>query len=177
MIRTKRLDLLLMKTVILDFGFAVLLYWGWDTGTMSDIMSKDTTFISWSIIALFVVGLAWCHYLIIRVSIKINDDYDFPTNADRHDTEANKAIAPLSRISSTLLSMGIIGTIYGIIIALSNANMANLTNLSTVGSELSVMVNGLMVMFVTTITGLVTSTVLSIYIVLLENGYRELYLK
>jgi len=168
----KHKDLLLMRAIILNFAGAILLYWGWDSGVLPGIISKDTTYITSAIILLFFYGLGLCLYRVYQVQQELNAIAELAIS----DVAFDRMVTPICRVSSTLVALGIIGTIYGIIMALTEANLANLTNVSTVGSELSVMVNGLMTMFVTTIAGLTASTWLGLNIQLLENGYRQVYL-
>jgi hypothetical protein len=173
-----RFDLLIMRALLLNVAGVCLLYWGLDTGVVQSVFTKDQTFISESIVGVFLFGWVLCLYRIWQVSDSINHAEDGAvTTKERFNIASEICVSPIARISSLLVAMGIIGTMYGIIVALSQADLTQLADVSTVGQELTVMVGGLMTMFVSTITGLVTSAYLGLNLQLLENGFRKLYIK
>jgi len=175
------IDVLIMRWLLLNSAGAVLLWYGWDTGTIQSVFFLDQTYISEAILTVFVFGWALCSYRIYQCSHALNRVAGalrtiFPDKRERFNITTEAYVSTVVRFNNSLLLMGIAGTMYGLVVAISGIDLNNLGDASTVGQELSKMMSGLHTMFVTTLTGLLSALWLGIHLTVLENAYRKLFL-
>ena len=176
-----KLDLLFMRSVLLNAAIAALLWAGYDSGIIPDILSKDHTPISKAIIGLFAVGWLLCVYRHFEASVELNKlkrtgDSDFPAEYEKFMAYCSMRKGVIDFIAVALPTAGFFGTVFGFLVALSSLDVASLT-VNSVGAQLGQMTNGASTALVTTLTGCSTWFVLGANKRLLEGGYERILLR
>jgi hypothetical protein len=185
--------LLLLRYVLINLtGFALLsaaALQGW----IAPILAADTTHICKLIFVLFVVGLVWAGQKVWTLSHELNVLDNGPSGpptkvgaflhgiAGRDGgTRAALAmalrlklahrIAPIRHIASTLVLLGLIGTIVGFVIALSGVNQDAVTDAAAIGPMIATLLLGMAMALFKTLVGSVLNVWLMVNYRLLEGG-------
>ena len=171
----------------------VLLGAVWMQGWIGRILAADDTHICKLIFALFVVGVAWTGQKVLMLSRELNALERRPLGAgarstavlremagrDGHTRTALAAalrlkllhrIAPVRHMASTLVLLGLIGTIVGFIIALSGVNQAAVTDAAAIGPMVATLLHGMAMALFKTLVGSVLNVWLMVDYRLLEAG-------
>lgn len=173
-------DLLLMRAVLLNSAGAALLWVGIDRGEVQAILAQDSTYISEGIIALFAFGLGQCLYRIWECSQALNrvgsgGVSHAPSNIDDYSLWCARRRDPVDVTCRLLFRCGLLGTVYGFLMAMSELNAVNLTSAATAGAEIGDVIHYMGVAMVTTLTGGVTSVWLTLNQRMLEGGHERLF--
>lgn len=177
-----KLDLLAMRCLLLNVAGIVLLWYGIDSEVVLETFALDTTYISESIVFVFVCAmfLAWYHtYWCSRAlndAVKGKENPYFPTRREAYIIYTEQPIVLINRLQNIMLLLGLAGTMYGLTVAVSGVDVARLGSIDDVGSELSKMIGGIHVVFVTTLTGILSALWTGLHLTMLENAYRKLFL-
>ena len=165
-------------------------------GWLQIIFSKDITYISYGITAVFVVALilsglkAWAistmfnnvsglayHYTIKLEELKGDKE---GVRGDYREAMKNRMmayIASISYIGNALVVTGLIGTVIGLIIAFSNVSPELALDISTLGPMVATLLSGLSVAFVTTLFGAICSLWLKTNYFIMAQAMSYLYAK
>lgn len=175
-----RIDLLAMRFTVLIAAFAVLVYIGIDNGTVPYILAKDTSLISEGILAFFAFGVLLCAFRVFECSIALNKAkhrtrHKFYLTKDSFEIAVRRRWEPIDLISRLLFRAGLMGTVYGFIVALGNVDFANLTSASLATTEIGHIIDDMHIALVTTLVGVTTNIILAILRRTLEGGYERLY--
>ena len=137
--------LLLFRFLLINGTGLVLLGAVWMQGWVDRILAADDTHICKLIFALFVVRVVWTGQQVLMLSRRLNALERWPIGADARSTEVLRAMAGrdghtrsalvgalrlglaqrigrVRHMASTLVLLGLIGTIVGFVIALSGVN-------------------------------------------------------
>ena len=186
-------DLLFLRFVAINGTGLVLLAAVWLQGWIGRILAADDTHICKTILALFIVGLVWTGQKILMLSRELNALEEWPlgppartTNLlrevagrDGHTRAALAGalrlkllhrIAPVRHMASTLVLLGLIGTIIGFIIALSGVNQAAVTDAAAIGPMVATLLHGMAMALYKTLVGSVLNVWLMVNFRLLETG-------
>lgn len=173
-----RAYLLLLRFSILNTAAVAIFVAAWLEGWVSVVLDADVTHLSAIIAAVFVVGWTICALKTVRCSREINAVREPGTeSASRVQwyrdlvssarPEAHGAIAECLRsrlyarisvvraISTHLVTLGLIGTVIGFIIALSGVKANAVADVSAVGPMVSTLIQGMSVALFTTLVGAV----------------------
>ena len=151
--------ILALTTVLIGFG------------VHEDLWENDRTKLSFFILSIFYAMTLHCGYESWKLSQLANGDIKKLENIDtRHE--------PGWFASDVLLTLGLIGTVAGVILMLSGAFTGiNIANVSSVQTALASMAVGMSTALYTTLTGLITSTILKVQYFRLDQDlerYRNL---
>ena len=194
---TGRLDryrfLLLLRFALINVtGFALLTV-AWLQGWVDQILAADDTHICKLIFALFMVGLVLSAQKVWMLSRELNALDTGPGAGAGKVTafmygiagrggETRQAlagvlrlklahrIAPVRHIASSLVLLGLIGTIIGFVIALSGVNQDAVTDAGAIGPMVATLLHGMAMALFKTLVGSVLNVWLMVDYRLLEGG-------
>ncbi len=168
--------LLLSRFAVLNIAALAILVAVWRQGWVAVVLEADVTRLSAIITALFAVGWATCAAKTWRCSRELNAIRDPAAAGHLHwyrdlaaaaRPEARPAIAECLRarlyarisvvrtISTNLVTLGLIGTVIGFIIALSGVNANAVADVGAVAPMISTLIKGMSVALFTTLVGAV----------------------
>ena len=185
--------LLVLRFVLINLiGFALLAV-AWLQGWIAQILAADDTHICKLIFALFVAGLVLSGQKVWMLSRELNS-LDLGPGAEPGkvtafmraiagrggDTRQALAgvlrlklahrIAPVRHIASTLVLLGLIGTIIGFVIALSGVNQDAVTDAGAIGPMVATLLHGMAMALFKTLVGSILNVWLMVDYRLLEGG-------
>ena len=169
----------------------------WMQGWVDRILAADDTHICKLIFALFVVGVVWTGQQVLVLARELNALERWPIGADARSTEVLRAMAGrdghtrsalvgalrlklaqrigrVRHMASTLVLLGLIGTIVGFVIALSGVNQAAVTDASAIGPMVATLLHGMAMALFKTLVGSVLNVWLMVDYRLLESGATHL---
>jgi hypothetical protein len=185
--------LLLLRFALINVTGFALLAAAWLQGWVEQILAADDTHICKLIFALFLVGLVLSGQKVWMLSRELNA-LDTGPGADAGKVtafmqgiagrggETRQAlagvlrlklahrIAPVRHIASTLVLLGLIGTIIGFVIALSGVNQDAVTDASAIGPMVATLLHGMAMALFKTLVGSVLNVWLMVDYRLLEGG-------
>jgi hypothetical protein len=185
--------LLLLRFGLINLTGFALLGAAWLQGWIAQILAADTTHVCKLIFALFLVGLALSAQKVWMLSRELNALDAGPTSGPSKiasfmfgiagrggDTRQALAsvlrlklahrIAPVRHIASTLVLLGLIGTIIGFVIALSGVNQDAVTDPAAIGPMVATLLHGMAMALFKTLVGSVLNVWLMVDYRLLEGG-------
>ena len=189
--------LLLFRFLLINGTGLVLLGAVWMQGWVDRILAADDTHICKLIFALFVVGVVWTGQQVLVLARELNALERWPIGADARSTEVLRAmtgrdghtrsalvgalrlklaqrIGRVRHMASTLVLLGLIGTIVGFVIALSGINQAAVTDASAIGPMVATLLHGMAMALFKTLVGSVLNVWLMVDYRLLESGATHL---
>jgi hypothetical protein len=185
--------LLFLRFVAINGAGLVLLAAVWMQGWIGRILAADDTHICKTIFALFAVGLIWTAQKALMLSRELNALGHWPRDRSMRSTKLlhemtgrdgySRAalagtlrlkllhrIAAVRHMASTLVLLGLIGTIVGFIIALSGVNQAAVTDAAAIGPMVATLLHGMAMALYKTLVGSVLNLWLMVNYRLLESG-------
>ena len=189
--------LLLFRFVLINGTGLVLLGAVWMQGWIERILAADDTHICKLIFALFVVGLVWTGQQVLMLSRELNALKRWPLGGDGRCTEVLRAMAGrdghtraalaaalrlklahrigrVRHMASTLVLLGLIGTIVGFVIALSGVDQTAVTDAGAIGPMVATLLHGMAMALFKTLVGSVLNVWLMVDYRLLESGATHL---
>ncbi|MHA2403688.1 MAG: MotA/TolQ/ExbB proton channel family protein [Candidatus Kariarchaeaceae archaeon] len=157
------------------------------SGYVQQVIDGDASNISIVIFCLFLIGLVITGTRIFNLSKEINllkaglsDQLEEYTNLVKHKNEeaARQAIEIklharihwIEYIASSLVSLGLIGTVYGTIVFMLGIDLAAIGDIDQVGRVFSVVFYGMGIALYTTLTGAVFNLWLKFNYAIVEHG-------
>ncbi|MGD9507225.1 MAG: MotA/TolQ/ExbB proton channel family protein [Geminicoccaceae bacterium] len=185
--------LLFLRFIAVNGTGLVLLTAVWLQGWIDRILAADDTHICKTIFVLFVVGLVWAAQRTLMLSRELNALQQWPIGPPTRSTRllyemAGRGghtraalagtlrlkllhrIASVRHMASTLVLLGLIGTIVGFIIALSGVNQAAVTDAAAIGPMVATLLHGMAMALYKTLVGSVLNVWLMVNYRLLETG-------
>jgi len=185
--------LLFLRFVAINGTGLALLGAVWSQGWIGRILAADDTHICKTIFALFIVGLVWTGQKVLMLSRELNALELWPVGPPARTTNLLREMAgrdghtraalagtlrlkllhrigPVRHMASTLVLLGLIGTIVGFIIALSGVNQAAVTDAAAIGPMVATLLHGMAMALFKTLVGSVLNVWLMINYRLLEAG-------
>lgn len=145
-------NLLLYRILIVNVCGAAILVWAGLQGYIREIYTEDSSHISMVIVVLFLVGLWSVHTRAGKVSKSLNE-----LKAGRKvDVDAVKFLAKgehINDIANWLVTLGLIGTVVGIIMALSSIDPNTMASATGVQTAIGHLIGGMKVAVYTTLVG------------------------
>ena len=189
--------LLLFRYLLINGTGLVLLGAVWMQGWVDRILAADDTHICKLIFALFVVGVVWTGQQVLMLSRELNALEVWPAATDARTTGVLRAmrgrdghtraalaaslrlklaqrIGRVRHMASTLVLLGLIGTIVGFVIALSGVNQAAVTDAAAIGPMVATLLHGMAMALFKTLVGSVLNVWLMVDYRLLESGATHL---
>ncbi len=185
--------LLLLRFLLINLTGFALLAAAWLQGWIAQILAADTTHVCKLIFGLFLGGLVLSGQKVWMLSRELNAlDVGPSVQAGKitafmrgiagrnGETRAALAgvlrlklahrIAPVRHIASTLVLLGLIGTIIGFVIALSGVNQDAVTDAGAIGPMVATLLHGMAMALFKTLVGSVLNVWLMVDYRLLEGG-------
>ena len=185
--------LLLLRFAIINLTGFALLGVAWLQGWIGQILAADTTHVCKLIFALVLVGLVLAGRRAWMLSRELNALDTGPASGPSkiaafmfgiagRDGATRQALAgvlrlklahrigPVRHIASTLVLLGLIGTIIGFVIALSGVNQDAVTDASAIGPMVATLLQGMAMALFKTLVGSVLNVWLMVDYRLLEGG-------
>lgn len=152
--RTPKLlsHLLFYRLLILNLIGVVAFVAAWQKGWVSAVLDGDSTGMVYGIAGLFIVGMV---SLLIRAA-KVTAGLNALKRLELRSTNSTKFLekaAHLEDIPNWLTVLGLLGTVIGIMIALSGIDLNSLATPEGTKKALAVLMEGMRVAFCTTIAG------------------------
>jgi hypothetical protein len=168
-------------------GLILLYVNGW----IQQIVTGDPSKITVIIFGLFLVGLVLTGIRINKLTKELNDIHAGRSSRLRQYWELfekrGEAVASqvtqirlyskiqwIKRIASSLVALGLIGTVYGAITFLLGIDVAALGNVDKIGSAFAVVLEGMGIALYTTLVGAVLNLWLTFNFGIVENGTSDL---
>ena len=168
-------------------GLILLYINGW----IQQIVTGDPSKITVIIFGLFLVGLVLTGIRINKLTKELNDIHAGRSSRLRQYWELfekrGEAVASqvtqirlyskiqwIKRIASSLVALGLIGTVYGAITFLLGIDVAALGNVDKIGSAFAVVLEGMGIALYTTLVGAVLNLWLTFNFGIVENGTSDL---
>lgn len=185
--------LLFLRFVAINGTGLVLLGAVWMQGWIDRILAADDTHICKTILCLFVLGVYWTGQRVLMLSRELNALAQWPggpsSRATRllgemagREAQARSAltgalrlkllhrVAPVRHMASTLVLLGLIGTIVGFVLALSGVNQTAVTDAAAIGPMVATLLHGMAMALYKTLVGSVLNVWLMVNYRLLEAG-------
>ena len=189
--------LLLLRYLIINATGFALLGAIWVQGWIGQIVAADDTGICRLIFGLFLLGLFWTGQRVLMLSRELNAldlgrtagpsrAVTYLADSQGRDSTARTAlatalrlklahrIAPVRHLASTLVLLGLIGTIIGFVIALSGVNQDAVTDAAAIGPMVATLLHGMAMALFKTLVGSVLNVWLMVDYRLLEGGVVHL---
>jgi len=170
--------LLLLRFLVLNLAALALLAAAWIQGWVTVVLAADVTRLCAIITAVFVIGWGLCAAKTLRCSRELNAVRAGIAGADsrvrwyrelaaRAEPAARAALAECLRarlyarisvvrtLSTHLVTLGLIGTVIGFIIALGGVNAQSAADVASVAPMVSTLIEGMSVALFTTLVGAV----------------------
>jgi uncharacterized protein (DUF486 family) len=171
-------------------GFSILLVFHLH-GMMVPVYIADTSYIVYVITGLFLYGLTLCGYRVWKTSRELNwvklggrgKLKEFQYLSKRADKESVKEafeiklfarIAHIKYVSSSLVMLGLLGTVIGFIMVLTNIPSNAIGDTAQVGKLVGALTNGMGVALYTTLVGAITNLWLNANYNMLRTGVVNL---
>ena len=185
--------LLLLRFIVINataFAItAVLAQQGW----FDSMIRSDTTHLIAIIVAAFLTGLMICGRKIYQTSNELNSikesapregtrTHDFLSKTRNLDAQGRANVAEglrlrlatrigmVKHIASSLVFLGLIGTVIGFIIALSGVDPDSAADVTSIGPMVTTLISGMSIALYTTLVGSVLNIWLMLNYRLLESG-------
>jgi len=163
----------------------------WMNGWVDRIVAGDSSKITLLIFVLFVVGLLASAWRIDKVTRELDyvrmgqggrlENYRRSVNANDRSTATRalelrlfSRIAFIRHIANVLVLLGLIGTVVGFVLALSNVSPDAVADVNAVSAMVSQLINGMGVALYTTLVGSVLNLWLAANYQLLATGTANL---
>jgi hypothetical protein len=140
------------RLVIFNACAAAVLGWAAIQGYVQEIVAGDTSGITYAIIALFLIGMWSIGARTLRVTRHMNGI----KRGEAVDVSAAKFLAKgehIDDISGWLVTLGLLGTVVGFIMALTSMDQSALTTAGGVQQSIGQLVGGMKVAIFTTLSG------------------------
>jgi len=188
---------LLFRLVLFNIGALALLGAAFGQGWAQLVFSSDSTGLTYVIAAVFAVGLVFslmrgrkisCEIECARKDHSCDDTWsgDYLRGvigrsagaraiyASALRVQVGARIAPVRQFSSTLVMLGLIGTVVGFILALSGIGASMASDVSAVSNMISRLIAGMSVALYTTLEGAILSLWLTVNYQFLSAGAANL---
>lgn len=185
--------LLFLRFVAINGTGLVLLGAVWMQGWIDRILAADDTHICKTIFCLFVLGVYWTGQRVLMLSRELNALARWPGGPPSRATrllgemagreaptrsaltgalrlKLLHRVAPVRHMASTLVLLGLIGTIVGFVIALSGVNQAAVTDAAAIGPMVATLLHGMAMALYKTLVGSVLNVWLMVNYRLLDAG-------
>jgi hypothetical protein len=164
--------LLVLRFAAFNVAALALLVTIWLEGWIGRVIESDITRITSGIAVVFVIGWMISAYRVLCCSRELNavtnPDTGASSRAGWYRDLADKAV--VRTIANTLVTLGLIGTVIGFIIALSGVNADAVADVGAIGPMISTLIEGMAVALYTTLVGAVFHVWLLVNYQLLATG-------
>ena len=152
-------------------------WFAWSFGVFTEIYVKDITRLSFVIFAGFVFMSAWCGLKTFSMSSLHDRELAAPESLEEEDLQVLDRITNLEEVgwfaAGFFTSLGMIGTVIGMIWALKGFIGVNITDVASIQKLISNMVYGVSTALYTTLVGLICSSLLKLQYFNLGHARRR----
>lgn len=145
-------NLLVYRLIVVNAAASALLIWAWMQGYVTTVVVGDDSKITYAIIALFLVGM----WSITARSYRVSKALNALKRGELNSLSPVKFIAKgdhIDDISMWLVTLGLIGTVVGFIMAIGALDTGALATAQGVQESISKMMGGMKVAIYTTLVG------------------------
>lgn len=145
-------NLLIYRLLVVNFCGACLVAWATVQGYTMEIIREDTSYISLVIIGLFLAGL----YTVSTRAYKVSKNLNALKAGQSIDVNSVKFLAKgehVNDISNWLVTLGLLGTVIGFIMALASMDQGQMATAAGVQASIGQLVGGMKVAIYTTLVG------------------------
>lgn len=171
-------------------GAALLLVFSMQ-GVVAPVFQADSSRLTYVIATLFLYGMVLCGYRVLKTSRELNavrqggkgklrDFIELGARSDRESVKEAFEIKLLARIAfvkyiaTSLVTLGLLGTVIGFILVLTQVPANAVGDSSQVGKLIAVLTNGMGVALYTTLVGAITNLWLNANYTMLRTGVINL---
>lgn len=152
-------------------------WFAWHFGVFTEIYAKDITRLSFVIVAGFVFMSSWCGMKTFSMSSLLDRELTGPDTLGEEDLHLLDRITDLEEVgwfaAGFFTSLGMIGTVIGMIWALKGFIGVNITDVASIQKLISDMVYGVSTALYTTLVGLICSSLLKLQYFNLGHARRR----
>lgn len=152
-------------------------WFAWSFGVFTEIYVKDITRLSFVIFAGFVFMSSWCGLKTFSMSSLHDRELAAPESLEEEDLQVLDRITNLEEVgwfaAGFFTSLGMIGTVIGMIWALKGFIGVNITDVASIQKLISNMVYGVSTALYTTLVGLICSSLLKLQYFNLGHARRR----
>ncbi len=153
----------------------------WHQGLVALVVEADASHISVVIVAVFllVATLGGLRARELSVALEVVGAYKAldPVAARALETRLSARVAFMARTSSLLVTLGLIGTVIGFIVALSGVDPAMVGNVNAIGPMVGSLVEGMGIALYTTLVGAMFGIWTALLHAVLAAGATRVYLR
>jgi hypothetical protein len=191
-------QVLFLRFLLVNGVALALLGAAWLQGWVPLVVRSDVSGLVLVIAGLFLFGLGWCGQRVWRTTRELDqvraaridpdsrvgrylrelvavDGYGRATLAATLRLKLSSRIAPVRHIASSLVVLGLVGTVVGFIIALSGVDPQAAADPGAIAPMVSTLIQGMSVALYTTLVGAVLNVWLMLNYRLLEGGTTRLF--
>lgn len=188
-------NLLIFRFVLLNLGGFALLNLAYQNGYVTEAYEGDKTWISTSIVSLFLVGISMLAYRLVETSRMLNSLWAKTPNrkatefllimgrrSEMKTLEIVRAklvsrVAPIAYISYVLVTLGFLGTVWGLKEALGGVNPSEVGESASIAPMVAQLIAGMKIAVYTTVVGIIFAIWLGFNVKLLQGGQTRFYTK
>src|SRR3546814_12331199 len=145
-------NLLVYRLIVVNFFAMAMLFWAWSQGHVQTVIRGDESKLTYAIVLLFLVGMCSIVARAYRVAKALNT----LKRGGANKINPEKFVAKgdhIDEIATWLVTLGLIGTVVGFIVALSALSGGNLTNAQGIQVMIGKMTAGMQAAIYTTLAG------------------------
>ena len=188
----KSTNLLISRTILYNITASATLALAYVYGYVDMVLAGDPTGIVLIIAAMFILGTARCCVWTYRIGQALDQIPHGPyksklllrmrrVNSDKDmnicKMELSTNIASIRHIASSLVILGLIGTVMGFIIALSGVDPGQAANIEAIPIMVSTLVSGMSTALYTTLVGSILNMWLMMNYYMMNTGLVQLMSK
>jgi uncharacterized membrane protein YfcA len=147
-----------LKWWVLFVASVVGLVFCWQAGLIREIYQKDSSFISFIILGIYLGMSMWCG-ITTRTVCKIQDSGKWNEDSEKN---ASRLAEGGWFISEVLLTLGMLGTVIGFVMMLAGFEKVDVTQMGTVQNFIGSFGQGMSTALYTTLVGIVCSMLLKL---------------
>lgn len=149
----------------------------WERGYFGLVLAEDLTgVVVPAIFGTFAVGVLWALFACGKVNAQHaylqRNEFEGVEEALR--LSLTRTIGPVRHIASSLVVLGLIGTVLGFIIALSGVDPSSASDVGAIGPMVSTLIEGMSVALYTTLLGAILNLALMLLYRIIEDGALEI---
>lgn len=146
-------SLLVYRLIIFNIVGAVLLAFAWQRGLVSIVLDGDSTGIVYLIAGVFVVGMASLFIRAFKVSRMLDGIKRNHARPNVNRVKFLEKMAHLDDVTNWLVTLGLLGTVIGVSIAMFGLDQASLQSAEGTKRVVTNLIGGMQVALYTTIVG------------------------
>lgn len=176
----------LLETSIINCVGVALLVFFWINSWLVHAIFSDTTYIVFLILILTLIAVILSSYKSIEIDRELNDEYLIRSKIGSYhkkiDSDLLKVffeerLSILTFFSTTVIMLGLIGTVVGFIVGLYGLDPSMMRDIDTMVSSIGQILLGMSIAFYTTLAGAIAHLWIESNLLILNKSTAHLYHK